>query len=223
MTRKRKQTSTFRRSANKGIERRDAVRSPAATVAIIPEGQNEANYFGNLAKHARAPGVLVDDVRGVPAMLMDRAISIQQRNRRLLERGELPEFDHVWCVFDGGDNHPNVPEVIRTGRRFNVRVAISNPSFEVWLILHLRALTTRPLSSDFAKKVLRDNYHPGYGRSTGILPFDVVERGISEAILRAKELEKHHRSHGGEKNPSSEVYKLVQQILRNSATRRLPN
>ncbi|MGH3940412.1 MAG: RloB family protein, partial [Pseudonocardiaceae bacterium] len=48
-----------------------------------------------------------------------------------------------WCVFDveWPKNHPNLKQAIQLARDHNIRLAISNPCFELWLILHFEDQT----------------------------------------------------------------------------------
>ena len=49
-----------------------------------------------------------------------------------------PEEDECWCVFDveWPKNHPHLFEAKRLAYAKGVSLAISNPCFELWLILH---------------------------------------------------------------------------------------
>ena len=59
------------------------------------------------------------------------------RSRALQEEGEIDEF---WCVFDveWPRNHPGLGEAIKQARENQIRLAVSNPCFELWLILHFQ-------------------------------------------------------------------------------------
>lgn len=74
----------------------------------------------------------------VPLTLVNAAA--EARARSVQEQGEV---DQVWCLFDveWPRNHPDLPEARAKAEGSGVRLAISNPCFELWLALHLR--TTR--------------------------------------------------------------------------------
>jgi RloB-like protein len=65
------------------------------------------------------------------------SMAIAARERAIDEDAEIDEF---WCVFDveWPRNHPGLREAIKKAESNDIRVAISNPCFEIWLILHLQ-------------------------------------------------------------------------------------
>ena len=81
-------------------------------------------------------------------------------------------FEAVWAVFDV-DDHPHVPDAIQMARDNSIHLAISNPSFELWLLLHfvdspgmkdrkvVRALLKEHID-DYDKHVNYDDYRNGY-------------------------------------------------------------
>ena len=76
---------------------------------------------------------------GVPYTIAEKAVArakslgLDRRSRRRKESFE--EHDQVWAVFDR-DNHPRFDEAVMLCESHGVRVARSNPCFELWLILH---------------------------------------------------------------------------------------
>ena len=57
----------------------------------------------------------------------------------------FPSGARIWCVFDF-DEHPNLSQAITEAAQSGIDVAVSNPCFELWLVLHLQdqtAYTTR--------------------------------------------------------------------------------
>jgi hypothetical protein len=51
------------------------------------------------------------------------------------------EFDQVWCVFDV-DQYEDVPAAVTKAGKAGIEVALSNPCFELWLILHFALHTS---------------------------------------------------------------------------------
>ena len=70
-----------------------------------------------------------------PKALVDRAKGHVRSNRPTKRRAA--DYDEIWCVFDI-DEHPNVPQAVEEARQVGVEVAVSNPCFELWLVLHIR-------------------------------------------------------------------------------------
>lgn len=56
-----------------------------------------------------------------------------------IDRAADDEVDECWCVFDveWPRHHPHLAQAIRLAEDHGIRLAISNPCFELWLILHL--------------------------------------------------------------------------------------
>jgi hypothetical protein len=46
-------------------------------------------------------------------------------------------YDEVWCAFDV-DEHPKLLEALKQASDNKVEVALSNPCFELWVVLHHR-------------------------------------------------------------------------------------
>ena len=59
-----------------------------------------------------------------------------QRRRKQADR----DFDEVWCIFDT-DEHKNLPHALNDAIQSRINVAVSNPCFELWLVLHVREQT----------------------------------------------------------------------------------
>jgi hypothetical protein len=57
---------------------------------------------------------------------------------RAKSAAEEAEIDEFWCVFDveWPRNHPHLPDAIARAEANDIKLAISNPCFELWLILH---------------------------------------------------------------------------------------
>jgi len=63
--------------------------------------------------------------------------------------------DQPWALFDR-DQHVGIPEAFKEAAKAGVRVAFSNPSFDLWLLLHLSAFSgAQSGSSDVVHEKLR--------------------------------------------------------------------
>ncbi|MDH2428590.1 RloB family protein [Sphaerisporangium sp. TRM90804] len=130
---------TPRRTKAKDLRRRTASRPERKTLVVFCEGEaSEPDYINGLKRlpDVRANTSINIEVapdRGVPLILVKRAI----------ERGLDDEVDECWCVFDveWPQHHPNLAEAVRLAKEHGIRLAISNPCFELWLILHFEEQT----------------------------------------------------------------------------------
>lgn len=137
----------------------------------------------------------------VPKTLVAMAVDASRRAES--------EIDEIWCVFDveWPRNHPDLQGVVEQARQNDIEVAISNPCFELWLILHLQDHGSW-LDTDAARK-LRSQLDGSNGK--GVDPTKYMPL-IREAARRAAELNERHIRDGTafpQNNPSSGMYRLL--------------
>jgi hypothetical protein len=106
-------------------------------------------------------------------------------------------------------------KAIEISEKENVKLCLSNPCFEIWFLLHYRYSTRQYLSNNEIVKELQQ-YIPDYKKSKDI--FDTLWPNLDEAIKNAKKLEENHIRNNVksrlEKIPSSEVYGLIEILLK---------
>jgi hypothetical protein len=120
---------------------------------------------------------------------------------------ENVRYDHVWCVFDV-DQHPLVPEARQQARANAIDLAVSNPCFELWFVLHFQDQTAH-IERHKVQRLCREHM-PGYQKSPDC---DALRPHQAEATERAIKLENWQASRdnaGG--NPSTGVHRLIQRI-----------
>jgi hypothetical protein len=195
------------------LRRRAARRAPLARILIVCEGRvTEAFYFDALRKELRATliEIEVDDKGGVPLTLVNRAVAKRQESQREAGREEDENllYDQVWCVFDI-DEHPNLEVARRKAAANDIMIADSNPCFELWGVLHYQARTASAQRGEVRKLLKR--HLPRYKKE---LPYEQLSTRYSEAVTRAKEL--NRRCQIGlcpSGNPSTKAYQLCE-VLR---------
>jgi hypothetical protein len=153
-----------------------------------------------------AVDIRIETRRGgsAPRTLVDMAV--EARGRANKEEAEIDEF---WCVFDveWPTNHPDLKEAVERAQANGIKLAVSNPCFELWLILHFRDHSKWLENSD-ARRIRRsldDSCDKGldaakYMHRTG------------DAARRAAGLEKQHQRNGTsfpDDNPSSGMHHLL--------------
>jgi hypothetical protein len=114
-------------------------------------------------------------------------------------------YDEVWCVLDVDEFVLDGAERMATGA--GVRLAVSNPCFELWLLLHHEDCRAT-LDSVEARRRLR-RHVPAYDKAR--LDFGDFARGVEDAVGRGRRL-----SDGAVvgPNPSSGVWALVDMIVK---------
>ena len=190
-------------------------RSRRPLVLIIVEGiKTEKLYFESLAREERASAVHVDVVHSkgdtAPENLVQQA-SKARKNR--IENDQWENDGQVWCVCDTEQPEPSVSlrNALATARKLDINMAVSNPAFEYWYLLHFRDSTSPCSNGQEMKNKLRriiDNYH----ESTDVYP--ILKSRTDAAIARASDL--RSRSEGAWdnfSNPSTGVDQLVCVII----------
>ncbi|MFL6120029.1 RloB family protein [Actinophytocola sp.] len=123
-----------RRTKAKDLRRRTAIRPERKTIVVFCEGEaSEPDYINGLKRLPTIRGntainIEVATERGVPLTLVQLAI----------DRATDDEVDECWCVFDveWPKNHPNLKRAIALANDHGIHLVVSNPCFELWLLLH---------------------------------------------------------------------------------------
>ena len=134
-----------------------------------------------------------------------------QRNGKI-QRDRLGMQDSVWAMFDR-DNHPQFKIAKQIAFRNKICVAVSNPCFEVWCILHYRDYDA-PSSSDQCQRDL-EQLCKNYDRRKGKLFADErnIKNGYCRAVERAmKLLERRNMEGHPDGNPSTSVHEITEHI-----------
>jgi hypothetical protein len=196
--------------------RKEKRRSQYPRFLIVLEGAvTELQYFETIRRSLRAPGAQISCLppgATSPIEIVRRAIS--ERNRS----NKTDPYDHVWCVFDTETKltqnaRDGLAESLNIASHNKVSIALSNPCFELWLLLHEEDrqawIDSHALQSRCSSLQIVEAKHL-------CNPALLVER-YTTARERALALEAKHDRDGtnqdAQRNPSSRVFKLVDIIL----------
>jgi hypothetical protein len=152
---------------------------------------------------------VVVDGPGVPKTLVEKAVSHKRAAEKLArqENDDSVLFDEVWCVFDV-DDHVKIPDAKQQAKANQISLAISNPCFELWALLHYQSQTAHITRQKLAR--LLQTHIPGYEK---LLPVDDLEPRYPSALKRGMALEKDCERLGEPgKNPSTGVHHLAERI-----------
>ncbi|CAA7626441.1 RloB family protein [Magnetospirillum sp. UT-4] len=205
-------------------KRRLPSRDPKVRFILYCEGKNtEPAYFAAVKRlHAGAlVEVITEPAAGVPLTIAqkaaDHAKALQRSKKDSFEKG-----DRIWAVFDV-DAHPNFAQAVALCQAANVKVARSNPCFEVWLILH---------HQDFHKPDHRHDVQrhfatlaPGYDPERGKLPdCKAMMKDIDDAERRAEKQLQARADQGDPFGPPSTTVQELTRAIREAAdsSRRKP-
>ncbi len=123
------------------------------------------------------------------------------------QRDENLAFDEVWCVHDI-DEHPKIDEARVMARDNDILLAVSNPCFELWLLLHFRD-SPGPQHRNDAIRMLRDFCYD-YDKN---IRFSDFADGYRQGVMRARRLDAMalEEGHPG-RNPTTQVWRLTESI-----------
>ena len=181
----------------------------------------EREYFQGFRGWCKNPRVEIDFecAAGVPLTLVHRAKDLRDKaNREAARTGDdFVRYDEVWCVFDV-DDHPRVPDARAQAQSADLRIAMSNPCFELWLLLHF---TDNPGMQHRDELQARARTHMPAVADKHV-DFKRLVAGYDAAYRRAERLVDDARARGDDVtgNPSTEVYLLTDSIDEDGAVRR---
>ncbi len=201
---KRPRAGKPRRTAGKRDQRR--------VIRVLTEGAvTEPSYLAQWERGNRRVRVEFAESGMAPLSLVQRARDHQQANSRSHRGGRGVDFDEIWCVFDV-DQHPNLAQAINEARQSGIGVALSNPCFELWLVLHFEELSAH-IDRRAAQRRARD-LGATDGKHLDPNNLDALLSGYEDAKDRAQQLRDRHIANGSDpnENPSSTVWELVDRI-----------
>ncbi len=130
-------------------------------------------------------------------------------------------YDEAWCVLDvehAGHAH-TLTEAVALAAKHNVKLVLSNPSFEVWLLCHFGHVTKWLENGDAAGAYLTATYWKkhfdcDYDKADDRLYTRLAER-VPIAVADARWLmgDLHAGRPCRDANPSTEVYTLIEHLL----------
>lgn len=188
---------------------RAAPRAPKRRLLVVCEGKvTEPEYLRGLERATRDAllEVSIDPASGDPRHLVETAKhrASQANAAAKREKDEFLRFDEVWCVCDV-DQHPRLNDARQMARDNGIEMAVSNPCFELWLVLHFR---DNPGAQErHAMQRLLRQFLPSYEKH---LSFEAVAFGLDAASARARKLDELADADGDNgRNPTTGVYRLA--------------
>ncbi|RAY14886.1 RloB domain-containing protein [Actinomadura craniellae] len=183
--------------------RRPRATRPLATRILIVCGglRTEKQYFEGLRRAERNAAVKIE-VKAYP-----KSPTEVVRHAVKLRKLDRDDFDEVWCVLDV-DEFRDIEQAAAIAKRNGVRVAVSNPCFELWLLLHHADHTSHISTAEVLKLLCK--HLPAYDKTE--LDFRHFADGVPHACGRAERLDPSGASHT--RNPTTGVWPLTHKIRR---------
>lgn len=191
--------------------RRTNVKEPKQTLVIVCEGQKtEPTYFENYRERNSGLIIFIPNSTVTDPENLTKLAKNQIRKYDL----DISNGDQVWCVFDA-DHHTD--QEIQQAKQIageEVNICLSNPSFELWYLLHFCYYDSRISNTDLINKLKQ--HIPNYQKNKNYFSELFAKR--PDAIKFAKRLNQKHENEGTEllstnSNPSTQVFRLVEYIM----------
>jgi len=131
------------------------------------------------------------------------AVQMIEHAWRLIDH-QNDDFDEIWCVADVDDY--DIVAAAKRASELGVQLVVSNPCFELWLLLHFESCAAHLNRCKDAERLLK-RHLPAYRKAA--LRFRDFEAGLVQACDRARRLEKAEASYP---NPSTGMWQLVERI-----------
>lgn len=202
------------------LRRRKASNTPKPLIVVYCEGKTEEKYLEDLSRNIGTNLVEIEAIGevGVPKTMAEIAVKRKRALEGSARRYKSDSFDSffvVWVMFDR-DEHKNIPFARDLAYANGVKVAFSNPCFELWAYLHFEdhdADTHRHVMQKMLTK-----YMPEYDHDDNpILDYNLMKDKFKDAKNRAKDM-RQRRIEQGEPDgcPYTDVDLLIEQILAKS-------
>nr|WP_272920976.1 RloB family protein [Streptomyces sp. SID2888] len=191
-------------------------------VLIYCEGEcTEKHYLNGLRSDLSGLPIQIQlgPEHGVPTALVRAAAKHQERAPRSRQDRFTP-YDEVWCVMDveAPAPHPNLDRALREARQHGINVALSNPCFELWLLLHFQEVRGYN-TSEAAQRLLEQHKTCGYRTGRKHLDYSPFRPAHPDAAARARVL-REAAEQGHRTNPWTDVDRLVDGLLEQARTAR---
>lgn len=177
-------------------------------ILLTVEGKTEQEYFKWL--NDRIPGLHleVEQRHSSPERVVDRAVTLRDSDRQQgKQAGDPGGYDDVWAVVDV-DTHAHLANALEMARREGLSVAVSGPSFETWLLIHLRSHSQHTTAQELKKRWLKAS--DGRSVESGVL-VGMLSVALGHAVKLRGRCERD-RIDRTERNPCTEVDLLITAI-----------
>jgi len=188
------------------LPRTEFVRDARLFVIAVEGEKTEVQYFSDFGNTRVKVEILSAGTKGLsaPNHILERIVKFEEEN-------DLGPEDERWLVFDVDRQRKHfLNEVAKVARESGYNLAISNPCFELWLLLHFQDADLADV--DCAAVIARLRPHIGGYKKSKINLEAYTANKTNEAVTRARALEgKQGTRWPG--FPGTHVFKLVEALL----------
>lgn len=188
-------------------------RNKKPILLIATEGKNktETIYFRNFKNKYNCNIVFCKGNDTDPISMIE---VLNKEVKKLTEKEDI-----AFCIFDSDVSVSKNIQISKAKNKINnkkIKLIMSSPCIEIWFLNHFQYSTRCYNSNDEVIKELK-KYIKSYNKGKDI--FEDINGKIHSAIDNSKNMEKYHlelgrASHTIECNPSTDVYKVVEEIMK---------
>jgi len=192
-------------------------------VIIVCEGkETEPSYFENFKK--RDKPLKIEIVKNAAGKSYPALIKKAVESKRKYVDGTESKWD-VWCVSDvdvdyktpdsQSARNKQLKEYAKNATDNNFKIALSNPCFEVWFLLHFTPNIGYMQDCNTVEKVLSKHLH-NYQKNRDV--FGLLADKLESAVSNGKKLKQYHEEKGKKDfidvavNPYTNVWELVESL-----------
>lgn len=182
---------------------------------IVCEGKvTERIYFEKYRTVLRSTNIKIE----IPKPKCTDPVNLTQYAIDYRRDHHLKTGDTVWCVFDCDENTNEQMAQACKIAGVNVLLCLSNPSFELWYLLHFTPRTSKIYREEAMAKL--KEFMPDYDKNIDV--YGRLEDKREQAIKNAKQLIELHKKTNieilcVESNPSTHVGVIVEELLKIAA------
>ncbi len=191
----------------KGSRRPKQAKNRARRIRVHTDGQTERDYLQIWNRQNNSVQLSLGSYGDSPLNLVKEATMDQTRKS---QSGD-DDYNEVWCVFDV-NQHSDLDKAKELARKNGIKTVISNPCFELWLVLHCEDRTGYINSKVIQKRAEQLSIVAGKRVPKSSTP--TILKNYEKAKERAKDLDERHKCNENREgsNPSSSVWRLVDRI-----------
>ncbi len=196
-------------------QRKSQIRDPFKKIIIAMEGNTtEPNYFSAVKKKLQASSLKIILLTRDEKNTNSAPIHIIEEIKNYKKKDSIDKNDELWLIIDK-DRWPDsqlstVAEECITSK---YNLGLSNPCFEIWLILHYDNLSGH-IGETWSSRTAHDRWNSIHA-AHNISSHQKIADNILPAIDNAKELDKNKTARWPN-TIGTRVYKLAESIVENS-------
>ncbi|MDI9365363.1 MAG: RloB family protein [Flavobacterium sp.] len=221
----------LRTPRNFGIrQNKESLRTPNSIIVIACEGKTEEEYFKLFNIKSKIIKVKDISIEVLEKLDLSDTKSAPKHVIDLLEEYRIHyqiDNDELWMVIDRdrqNNSKKQLEEIVESCNNQGFNIALSNPTFELWILLHIKTISE--YEDDVLQKI-KDNKKVNKnkrflekelsnllgGYTKGVIKKDLILPNVKTAIKQAKQIDKQFKTRKLD-NFGTTVFLLAEKIIK---------